>query len=316
MFSQYVQLKNLVWIACILLVSCDDLINVSTGSSDPILNIDAWVNDKEETQVIYLTMTQDYFDNDDLPPAASGATVTITDSEDNVYEFEEDLEAADGSYNWTPSADTTSMVTSGLSYTLTVVYEGETYQATSKAGRVPPVDSITLEYEEGEGFASDTYRAQFWATDPEGTGDTYWIKTYKDGTLLNKTSEINIAYDAGTSSSSGYDGVTFISSVREGINAMEVDDDDMPESPFWLGDSVYVEIHSLTEASFNYMSEVVIQTDRAGGISEIFTSTPLANVSTNIVNLDGNGSSVVGFFNVAVTSGYGKELEKSDILDD
>lgn len=296
-------------IVTFLTASCDDLINVDTGSSDPVLNIDAWVNDKPEVQSIYLTMTQDYFDNENLPPEATGATVKIVDDQNQEYEFLEDLESDDGAYRWYPSSETERLVAQGRSYTLYVVYNNETFQASSKAGRVPPVDSITLEFDEGEGIIDDAYRAQFWATDPAGTGDTYWIKSYKNGTLLNKTSEINIAYDAGMSSGSGFDGVTFISVIRSGINADDTDEDDRPVSPFVPGDSVYVEIHSLTEASFNYMNEVLTQTDRAGGLSELFTSTPLANVSTNIVNLDGNGSAIVGFFNTATTSGYGRILQ-------
>lgn len=297
-------------VVSLLTVSCDDLINVDSGSSDPVLNIDAWVNDKPEVQTIYLTMTQDYFDNENLPPEASGATVKIVDDQNQEYEFLEDPDSDDGAYRWYPSSSTEQLVERGRSYTLYVIYNNETFQASCKAGRVPAVDSVTMEFEEGEGFIDDMYRAQFWATDPAGKGDTYWIKSYKNGTLLNKTSEINIAYDAGMSSANGFDGVTFISVIRGGINARDVDEDDRPESPFEPGDSVYVEIHSLTEASFNYMNEVITQTDRAGGLGELFTSTPLANVSTNVVNLDGNGSPVVGFFNTATTSGYGKILKK------
>ncbi len=47
-----------------------------------------------------------------------------------------------------------------------------------------------------------------------------------------------------------------------------------------------------------------------GGIAELFSAVPLANVSTNIVNLDGNGSPVVGFFNVSVVSGLGKTFRR------
>jgi len=174
--------------------------------------------------------------------------------------------------------------------------------------RVPPVDSLTLSYQEGPGMLGDTYRAEFWAADPAGKGDTYWIRAYKDGKLLNKASEITTAYDAGVSSGSGFDGVTFISPIRIGINANDVDDDDRPVSPLVNGDSIYVEIHSINLVSFNYMAEVVSQADRMGGISELFTSAPLANVSTNILNSNANGSVVVGFFNVAAVSGRGKKF--------
>lgn len=293
----------------VLLTACDDVIDVDTGTSEPVLNIDAWVNDKEETQVITLTFTQDYFDNTSPVPGVSGAHVTLTDDQGEVYIFKEDTVADDGSYRWTPARGA-SLGKAGTSYTLTVDYNGETFVATSKMGRVPAVDSITFSKADDIGPRGDEdfYQAEFWAKDIPGTGDTYWIRTYKNGSLLNKASEINIAYDAAQSAGSEFDGVTFITPIRTGINANDEDEDDQPVSSIDPGDSVYVEIHSITLASFNYLNEVIDQTDRNGGLSELFTSTPLSNVSTNIVNLNGNGSPVVGFFNVAAVSGLGRKF--------
>jgi hypothetical protein len=296
-------------IAAVLLIACDDIIEVDTGTSERVLNIDAWVNNKEETQVITLTFTQDYFDNTSPAPGVSGASVTLTDDQGLVYIFREDTAAGDGSYRWSPDPGM-SLGKAGTSYTLTVAYNGETFVASSKMGRVPVVDSITFSKLDDRGPRSDEdfYQAEFWARDIAGTGDTYWIRTYKNGSLLNKTSEINIAYDAAQSAGSEFDGVTFVTPIRQRINANDEDEDGEPVSSLDPGDSVYVEIHAITLASFNYLNEVIDQTDRNGGLSELFTSTPLTNVSTNIVNLDGNGSAVVGFFNVASVSGFGRKF--------
>jgi hypothetical protein len=296
-------------IAAVLLVACDDIIEVDTGTSEPVLNIDAWVNDKEETQVITLTFTQDYFDNTSPVPGVRGASVTLTDDQGGVYIFQEDTASDDGSYRWRPDPGM-SLGRTGTSYTLTVEYNGETFVASSKMGRVPAVDSITFSKQDDMGPPSneDFYQAEFWAKDIAGTGDTYWIRTYKNGSLLNKASEINIAYDAAQSAGSEFDGVTFITPIRKGINANDEDEQGEPVSSLDPGDSVYVEIHSITLASFNYLNEVIDQTDRNGGLSELFTSTPLTNVSTNMVNLNANGSPVVGFFNVASVSGLGRKF--------
>lgn len=296
--------------ATLLFISCDDVIDVDTGTAEAVLNVDAWINNKSETQSISLTLTQDYFDNESLPPAVSGASVTLTDEAGQVYIFHEDTVSKDGAYRWMPQADET-IGDVGTDYTLSVYYKGETFVATSRMGRVPPVDSVTfskLDDLGGPQSSEDFYQAEFWAKDIVGKGDTYWIRTYKNGTLLSKSSEINIAYDAAQSAGSEFDGVTFIAPVRTGINANDEDEDGMRSSSIDRGDSVYVEIHSVTEASFNYLNEVIVQTDRNGGLSELFTSTPLANVSSNVVNLDGNGSPVVGFFNVAAVSGLGKKF--------
>ncbi|UZR97231.1 DUF4249 family protein [Chondrinema litorale] len=293
-------------IISLVLIACDDEITVDTGSSTPILNIDAWVNDKSGEQYIYLTTTQDYFD-DELPPVVSGAEVTITDSEQNTFTFTEDTDSDEGAYVWVPDSTTSNLVVEGRTYTLSVIVDGEEFTSTSTAGRVPQVDSISIYLEVKEGRMKDEYIAEFWAVDPVGTGDTYWIKTYKNGTLLTKPSELNIAYDA-SKNSGGLDGVTFISNVREGINANETDDDGFRASPLTFLDSIYVEINSLTEASFSYMSEVITQTNKDGGISELLTATALANVSCNIYSTAENGSEIVGFFNVSTTSGLGKKF--------
>ncbi len=297
-----------VCLFCIsLLWACDDEIDLRTSSADPILNIDAWINNKPETQHIYLTFTQDYFDNKNLPPVVSGAMVTVTDMDGRIYQFTEDSSNVNGAYSWHP-ANGETLGAVGKSYILKVVYNGETFTASSVMKRVPAVDSLTLLYQEGQGMMDDIYRAEFWATDPAGKGDTYWIRAYKNGKLLAKASEITTAFDAGTSSGSGFDGVTFITPIRAGINANDLDDDDRPASPLFNGDSIYVEVHSINLVSFNYLAEVVSQADRMGGISELFTSAPLANVSTNIVNSNAQGSAVVGFFNVAAVSGRGKKF--------
>jgi len=301
-------LRNIILCICAgLCWSCDDEVGIDTGSANPVLNIDAWINNKPETQHIYLTLSQDYFDNKNLPPVASGAKVTVTDSQGRVFQFVEDSTSLVGAYSWRPqNGEVLGSV--GTAYTLEIEYNGEVFTATSVMKRVPPVDSLTLSYQEGIGMMDDIYRAEFWAKDIAGKGDTYWLRAYKNGRLLNKASEITTAYDAGTSSGSGFDGVTFITPVRMGINANDVDDDDRPVSPLVNGDSVYVEVHSINLVAFNYLAEVVSQANRMGGISELFTSAPLANVSTNILNRNANGSAIVGFFNVAAVSGHGKKF--------
>ncbi len=70
-----------------------------------------------------------------------------------------------------------------------------------------------------------------------------------------------------------------------------------------------MEIHSISLAAFNFLSEVAIQSNRPGGFSELFAK-PLSNVSTNIFNENPNGKPVLGFFNVAAVSSLGKKFEE------
>jgi hypothetical protein len=174
-------------------------------------------------------------------------------------------------------------------------------------GRVPKVDSITFTYVEPSGFFSEYYLGEFWARDLKGFGDTYWIKTWKNDTLLLKPSEINIAYDASFTESNATDNITFIPPIRQAISPFEIDDQGNFISPYSVGDSVYVEIYSISKAAFYFLNEVIIQTDRPGGFGELFAS-PFANVRTNIINSNPNGNKAVGFFNVGTISGLGKKF--------
>lgn len=291
--------------AGLLLASCEEVIHPDLRDADPVLVVDAWINNKAEDQVIRLTLSLPYL-SDEVPPGVSGAAVTVS-YDGGTLDFIEDGDDP-GVYRWTTDEATSEDVfgETGRAYTLTVVVNGQTFEAVSKINRTVAIDSITFEEYISPFYPKNSYIAQFWATEPLGTGDTYWIRSYKNGTFLNKPSEINIAYDAGFSAGGSFDGITFIPPIRE-VNPNDVDEDDMPLSPYVAGDSLYVEIHSITYESFTFLSQVIVQTDRPGGFGELF-STPLANVSSNIISVSPGSIKAVGFFNVAAVKGLGKKL--------
>jgi Domain of unknown function (DUF4249) len=287
----------------LIMFSCEETINPTLQQASPVYVVDAFITNKLDTQVIDLTYSQPYFQQE-IPPGVSGAIVTVTDQDGNVVLFPENPNQK-GAYIWIPSGVGFGKV--GDTYTLSIQVNGESFLASAKMGRVPKIDSITFKMNSPTSQNKNFYRGQFWATDPVGPGDTYWIKTYKNGILLDKPSEINVAYDAALSKGSNFDGLTFIQPIRNGINPDDTDSNDKPISPYEPGDSVYVEINSLTEASFDFLNEVIVQTNRPGGFSELFAR-PLGNVSSNIVNQNPKGTTVQGFFNVASVSGLGKRF--------
>jgi hypothetical protein len=286
------------------LFSCEDVIHPTLQNAAPILVVDAWINDRSETQVITLSLTQPYFEGA-LPPPATGAVVSVIDDQGKVFAFAESS-SSPGTYQWTPTAF--DVLTAGAAYKLTIDFASERFEASSLMGRVPSIDSITFDTDKQLGSGDEITRAEFWATDPQGVGDAYWIRTYKNGVPLRKPSEINIAFDAGLSIGGQTDGVTFIAPVRRRINSNDEDANGARLSPIVSGDSIQVQLHSITVAAFSYLNEVGIQTDRPGGFAELF-STPLANVSTNIANTNPAGGKAVGFFNVSAVSSAGKRYK-------
>lgn len=290
-----------------LLWSCEDSINPRLESADAALVVDAWITNKPGKQVIRLTSTQTYFANE-VPPGVRSASVRVMDQNSGrVYVFTENT-AVPGNYEWVPTGNET-FGTIGNRYELNVRVGTEEYRAESRMGRVPPVDSVTFTFQDATQFFPAAYFAEFWATDSPGKGDTYWIRAYKNGVFLRKPADLTVAFDAGFSEGGNFDGVTFITPIRSGVNPSDVDANDQALAPYKIGDSLFVEIHSITKPAFNFLNEVVIQTDRPGGFSEFF-ATPLANVGTNIENVRSAGPKAVGFFNTAAVSGNGKKLRE------
>lgn len=281
------------------LLACDDVVDVNLEEGRPLLVVDAWINNKPETQTILLSRAQPYFDASE-PTGESGAAITVTDSDGKEYVFQENENIA-GTYEWTPEeGEVLGQV--GLSFELSIAFAGNVYISTSSMKRVPPVDTVVYRFEE-EGFEYDEgYYAQFVASDPEGEGDTYWIKSYKNGDFLNRPSEINISYDSGFE---GWDGLTFLEPIQDAVNPIEDDE----YVPFVQNDSLYVEVHSLTQEAHLFLLVLYDQIDRDGSFAELFQP-QMVNLESNITSSDPE-ESVLGFFSVSAVEGNGARLDTS-----
>lgn len=279
--------------------SCENIIYPELEPSLEQYVVDAWLNDLPGSQKIFLSKSNNYFMSE-LPKLLSGAEVYLTDEDGNRYDFEE----TEGGYVWGDSLST-SFLQVGTSYQLNVSIDGIRFSGTSEMNPVPPVDSITFKYQEKDfSTAEDYYLAEVVATDLAGVGNTYWIKAWKNEVYLNKASEINIAYDAGFSAGGNIDGQVFIQPIQELINPFDTDEagEALIEPPYSIGDTIYVEIHSISESAFYFLNEVKIQTVRSGGFGALFAQ-PFSNVSTNLINEDVNSAiHPVGFFNVSAIS--------------
>ncbi len=289
----------------LLFGACQDVISIDLNDGETQLVVDAWINDKPETQVIKLRQTSPYFEAV-ASPIVRGATITVTDSDGLVFPFSD--EDGDGNYTWEPPTGTT-FGSIGKEYQLLIQLDGVEYTSSSKMNRIMPVDSIIMEDREKElGRPAGLY-GNFYARDLVGLGDAYWIKTFKNGNYLNKPQEITIAYDAGLSVGAQVDGLILIPPIRENMNRIPdsgsdaTDDADTP--PWAVGDSVLVEIHSLTEEAFYYLERARVQLTL--GDATIFAEPP-ANIPTNILttNADENPR---GFFNVSAVSSLGIKVE-------
>ena len=301
-------------ITILLLTSCEDIIDLELEQNDSQLVVDAWLNDQPGPQVIKLRRTIDYLDNS-FTPEVTGATITVADINisdstiNQIYVFED--EDNDGDYVWTPTMAGEVMIQEGKDYGLLVDLDGDQYVSLSKANRSIPIDSIGYEYLEDEVGQPDGIYAQIYAKDAVGEGDVYWIKTFKNGQFLNKGQEMNLAYDGAFGPGTNSDGILFISPIRFGINRVPdsgdgaVDDFDVP--PYAIGDSIRVEIHSLTQEAFFHLFQA--RTQITQGDNGLF-ATPINNIPTNIFSQNEDAKeSPLGFFCVSKVSTAERVIE-------
>ncbi len=119
----------IVFVVFFMTISCEEVVDVDVPEAEPRLVVEATFNrffEPTRTRsegIVKLSLSAPFF-ADEIPPAL-GAEVRISDPVNNItYNFE-DFES-DGNYfsNFVPDFD--------IPYTLTIVYEGETYESTTE----------------------------------------------------------------------------------------------------------------------------------------------------------------------------------------
>jgi len=272
--------------------SCEDPIDVDVADAPAQVVVDAFLNNQNVLQEINLSYTRPIFQAS-TGAAITDAEVTVENTRlNNVMNF---VHEGNGKYTFLPSGSTNNIGEVGDIFNLEISHGPEKYTATAVLNRVPEIDSINQELRENEILGPDGLYCQFFATDLEGLGDSYWIKTYKNGVFLNRPVEMNLAFDAGFDSGTPIDNITFIPPIRELTNPV---DDELLAIPYVPGDSVFVEIHSISNETFFFMETVRDQL--LNSLNGIFAE-PLANANGNIVNENGEAE-VLGMFNVAAIS--------------
>ncbi len=293
------RLLQLTFVLLVVMSACTDEVSIDSGFEEAQPVVDAWLTDRSSAQTINLSFTQDYFSNA-VPPPLEGAEVVVCQTElgNACFAFEE---TSPGVYVWLPTGNETLGVV-GERFALSVKNQGQEYIATSQLNRVPDIDSISIVFEEEQLGLEEGLYAQLYARDLPGVGDRYLIRSTINDTLLNRPSEINIAFDASFDGGTATDGLTFIFPIRASINKI---DDDGSVVPLELGDVVEVEIWSLTAEAYDFLSNAAEQILNSN--NQLF-SVPVVSTRGNVTNA-GTGDKVLGVFNISAVSSALVEVE-------
>jgi hypothetical protein len=252
----------------LLVISYTKEIDIDLDEGDRRLVVDAWFTTEEKVHEIRLSQTADYFSNE-ATPLVSGATVQI-EGGGEIFTFSE---TEPGTYK----SLATAHATMGNSYTLSVNFEGELYQATDYCDTVPSLDSMILYPIYNDQSELTRYEFLIWTKELSGYGHYYVWRTLNNSIYIKDTlSEISLESDEYLG-----DGLEFEAFPIESVKAADVNS----------GDTLKLEQHNISKQTYDSFIAILSETEWRGGIFD----SPPANIPSNVSN---NG---LGVFLVSAT---------------
>lgn len=245
--------------------SCQDVVDIPLNTDTPRLVIEASINWQKGTsgnnQKIKLTTTTNYYSN--IIPPVSGAKVFIKNSSNVVFNFIETPNT--GEYicaNFVPLVNDT--------YTLTVVNNGQTYNATESLKSVAKINKVTQSVQSG---LVNILKISAFFDDPADI-ENYYLYKYK---FKN-----NIIPEYDVSDDVFFQGNTFYS--------IALQKDTTP------GDKVEITHYGISKAYFNYMNILMSVAGASSGGP--FQSVPV-KVKGNIRNISNVENYPYGYFRLS-----------------
>lgn len=298
----------IAFVSSLLLISCEEKINVTLQDGEQQLVVDAFLNDDTTTQTIKLRFTQPYFETS-AAPAVTGATVSIetsipafppytTKDTTRIITFTDPNNTGD--YSWTPTTGnifTSRLTLPFLLHKLIITHKGERYEAYSFSDEALKIDSLWTKESKAviDATTKDTtqkagYKLDMKARDIAGRPNYTWFKTYVNGSLVGVPRNITLAYDAAFGP--GTDGTFIIPPI---VNQLS------PQN-FYKGDVVTIEANAIDQFAFVFFNLAQNQINNSG----LFASPP-TNVPSNVVNITHKNSKeprykALGCFSVATVS--------------
>ncbi|MGB1241966.1 MAG: DUF4249 domain-containing protein [Chitinophagales bacterium] len=255
---KYLKIFSFILMSYLLVTSCTEEIPLDLNNQEfQRLVVEGWFTNRAEAQTVELTLTSDYFANEEAP-RAKGAKVSVTDGT-QTFNL---TETSDGIYQ--TASDVKGEI--GKTYTLQIEYEGENYEASSTMNRIVEIDSLQYvmdeDFAEDEPEETDIYYLLMYVQEPPGKGDFYMWKTF-----VNEVDKTDTLYNA------WFDRDDFVDGNY--INGLEMDN-----VYFGMGDTVRFEMRGIPEETLDFFEAVMLETVWRGGPFD----GPPANVSSNISN--------------------------------
>lgn len=253
-----------------ILTACTEPYNTELEGSFVRLVVQGSINNELKAHQVSLTKSGDYFSNT-ASPKVTGANVSISDGE-NTFNLNE---VSDGLYETDTIAGEI-----GKTYTLKIDSEGQTYEASCYLNYCPPIDSINFGYYDLSAYdiIDSSAHVLLSALEPETPDNFYMWNVYRNDVLETDTiNEVSFSDDLFINGS-------YMSNVEVGwVRKVEI------------GDTITLEMLSITEEYYNYIYQMLSVTDWNMGPF----GGPPANPNGNIIEVidnDNNNDDPLGFF--------------------
>lgn len=255
----------------ISVTSCTDVIDVPVQTAATRLVVEASLDWEKSgignEQSINLSNSSAFFDSTENTAAIGASVIVTNDTDGKQFIF---VNQNTGEY----TTDAFEPVI-GQSYTLKIIYNGETYSAKETLYAVPDITDLFQDREEG--FDDEDLEVHVVFTDPPEEGNNIFFKSQKQGDLL-PILEV------------GFDEFINGNEVDWWIEIEEDEDTDKLEA-FQPGDVVNIEMYAISTAYKDYMEILISQ---IGGVG-LFEATPVS-VRGNCVNQTNPDNYAHGYF--------------------
>ncbi|NER13469.1 DUF4249 family protein [Leptobacterium flavescens] len=248
-----------------LFLSCTETVDVTVPNGGDRLVVEASIMWEKGTsgqdQSVKLSKSTEFFASD-LDIAVTGASVVIINNDTgDQFVFDEQGNGIYSTDGFIPVID--------VSYTMEIIYDGNTYQATETLASVTEITSI--EQNEVSGFDGDEISVTLFYEDPQGERNFYLAEFIPSNSPLLGLEPSDDEFYNGNE--------TFI----------EYDDGNLA-----VGDAVDISLQGISQNFFNYIELLTSQIGEDGP----FQTTP-ARLKGNCININDPDEEVLGYFRLS-----------------
>jgi hypothetical protein len=244
--------------------SCQKVIDVNLNSVTPQYVIEAQLLEGKNDFVVRISKTGDYF-GVDKPTPVTNAVVNLKKGSETAVVIKHENDGVYRLLNYT--------ATINAEYSLSVVVDGKTFQASSFMPKAVPLDSLKSarlpSINQDRDKPSDSLQIDCYFKDPASEVNFYRVKTVKNGVFQGKGEDLLVENDR----------------LSNGINVI------LPiyTAAYKAKDSVNVELVSMDRKMFDYFNTLRSIID--GGGNSAAPANPLTNFSGGCVGYFGAFSS-------------------------